>query len=196
LIVAEAKKEIEEAIKDDPELKELMKNVMMDMTPEGMRIQIVDQEGRPMFPSGSAEMYDYTRKLMSKVAEIILKMPNNISVRGHTDSVPYGTGAKYTNWELSADRANSTRRILAETNIPETRLTNVMGQADREPLLPENPKDAKNRRMSIILLKESIEAAFERGAFKDKVKKGSQLDQDIKKQIDTYKKSQGAVQFP
>ncbi len=192
----ETKKEIEEAIKSDPELAELMKNVMMDMTPEGMRIQIIDQEGRPMFPSGSAEMYDYTSKLMSKVAEIILKMPNNISVRGHTDSVPYGSGAKYTNWELSADRANSTRRILAETNIPETRLTNVMGQADREPLLPENPKDAKNRRMSIILLKESIEAAFERGAFKDKVKEGSQLDQDIKKQIETYKKSQGAVQFP
>lgn len=192
----EAKKEIEEAIKNDPELQEMMKNVIMDITSEGMRIQIIDQEGRPMFPSGSAEMYDYTRKLMSKVAEIILKMPNDISVRGHTDSVPYGQGAKYTNWELSADRANSTRRILVESNIPEVRLADVMGKADREPLVVNNPADAKNRRMSIILLNETIEKAFERGAFKDKVKEGSQLDQDIKKQIESYKKSQGAVQFP
>ena len=192
----EAKKDIEEAIKEDPELQEMMKNVMMDMTPEGLRIQIIDQEGRPMFASGSAEMYDYTRKLMGKVAEIILKMPNNISVRGHTDSIPYGPGAKYTNWELSADRANSTRRILSATNIPESRLANVMGQSDREPLVIENTKDPRNRRISIILLKETLEAAFERGAFKDKVKAGSQVEQDIRKQIETYKKSQGAVQFP
>ena len=192
----EAKKEIEEAIKDDPELQELMKNVMMDITPEGLRIQIIDQEGRPMFASGSAEMYDYTRKLMSKVAEVILKMPNDVSVRGHTDSVPYGPGAKYTNWELSADRANSTRRILQEGNVPEARLTNIMGKADREHLVVDNPKDPRNRRISIILLKETLEEAFERGAFKDKVKAGSQVEQDIKKQIETYKKSQGAVQFP
>ena len=192
----EAKKEIEEAIKDDPELQELMKNVMMDITPEGLRIQIIDQEGRPMFASGSAEMYDYTRKLMSKVAEVILKMPNDVSVRGHTDSVPYGPGAKYTNWELSADRANSTRRILQEGNVPEARLANIMGKADREHLVVDNPKDPRNRRISIILLKETLEEAFERGAFKDKVKAGSQVEQDIKKQIETYKKSQGAVQFP
>ena len=192
----EAKKDIEEAIKKDPELQELMKNIMMDITPEGMRIQIVDQEGRPMFASGSAEMYDYTRKLMIKVGDVILKMPNEISVRGHTDSVPYGPGAKYTNWELSADRANSTRRILLGSNIPESRLSNVMGKADRELLVPEAPKDPKNRRMSIILLNETIEQAFERGAFAEKVKQGSQLETDLKKQVDTFKKSQGAVQFP
>ncbi len=192
----EAKKEIEEAIKDSPELQELMKNVMMDITPEGLRIQIIDQEGRPMFASGSAEMYDYTRKLMEKVAEIILKMPNEISIRGHTDSIPYGPGAKYTNWELSADRANSTRRILQASKVPETRLTDIMGKADRENLVTDSPKDPRNRRISIILLKETLEQAFERGAFKDKVKAGSQLDQDLKKQIETYKKTQGAVQFP
>ncbi len=192
----EAKKEIEEAIKEDPELQELMKNVMMDITHEGLRIQIIDQEGRPMFASGSAEMYDYTRKLMTKVAEIILKMPNELSVRGHTDSTPYGPNARYTNWELSADRANSTRRILQASKVPESRIANIMGKADREHLVTDNPKDPRNRRISVIMLKETLEAAFERGAFKDKVKAGSQLDQDLKKQIETYKKTQGAVQFP
>lgn len=192
----EAKKEIEEAIQGDPELAELMKNVMIDVTPEGLRIQIIDQEGRPMFPSGSAEMYDYTRKLMGKVADAILKMPNDISVRGHTDSYQYASGAKYTNWELSADRANSTRRILLASNIPETRLANVMGKADREHLVPEKPLDAKNRRISIILLKETVEQAYERGAFKQKVQQGSKLDTDLKKQVESFKKTQGAVQFP
>lgn len=192
----EAKKEIEEALKEDKELQELMKNVMMDITPEGLRIQIIDQEGRPMFASGSAEMYDYTRKLMTKVAEVVLKMPNDVSVRGHTDSVPYGPGAKYTNWELSADRANSTRRILQAVNVPETRLANIMGKGDREHLVIDNPKDPRNRRISIILLNETLEDAFERGAFTGKVKAGSEVEQQIKQNIETYKKSQGAVQFP
>lgn len=192
----EVKQKIEEALEGDPELKELMKNVLMDVTPEGLRIQVIDQEGRPMFASGSAEMYDYTRKLMSKVAQIILKLPNDLSVRGHTDSHQYGPDATYTNWELSADRANSTRRILLQTSIPETRLQNVMGKADRDHLLPEKPLDPRNRRISIILLKETMTQAYERGAFKDKVKEGSQLESDMKKQIETFKKSQGAVQFP
>ncbi|HEY0900963.1 MAG TPA: flagellar motor protein MotB, partial [Micavibrio sp.] len=191
----EAKKEIEEALQNDPALQELMKNVMIDITPEGLRIQIIDQEGRPMFASGSAEMYDYTRKLMVKVGEIILKMPNELSIRGHTDSTPYGPNATYTNWELSADRANSTRRILLANKIPEMRLANIMGKGDREHLVPD-AKDPRNRRISIILLKETLEAAFERGAFKDKVKAGSKLDQDLKKQVETYKKTQGAVHFP
>lgn len=192
----EAKKELEERMAADPELQELMKNVMIDITPEGLRIQIVDQDGRPMFPSGSAEMYDYTRKLMNTVAAIILKMPNDISIRGHTDSQPYGAGAKYTNWELSADRANSTRRILLSNSIPEKRLANVMGKADREHLVTDKPLDARNRRISVILLKETIQQAYERGAFNEKVKKGSKLDENLKKQVDTFKKSQGAVQFP
>lgn len=192
----EAKQEIEEALQKDPELQELMKNVLMDITQEGLRIQVIDQEGRPMFASGSAEMYDYTQKLMSKVAQIILKMPNDLSIRGHTDSHPYAPGASYTNWELSADRANSTRRILRQTNIPESRLQNVMGRADRDHLLPAQPLDPRNRRISIILLKETMTQAYERGAFKDKVKQGSQLETDMKKQIETFKKSQGAVQFP
>jgi chemotaxis protein MotB len=140
-------------------------------------------------------MYDYTRKLMGKVTEIILKMPNELSIRGHTDSTPYGPGAKYTNWELSADRANSTRRILLANKMPESRLANIMGKGDREHLIAD-ARDPRNRRISIILLKETLEAAFERGAFKDKVKTGSKLDQDLKKQIETYKKTQGAVHFP
>lgn len=91
-ISKKAEKAIQQALQANPELKELEKNLKMDMTPEGLRIQIVDSEGKPMFPSGSAQMYERTEKLLGKVSEVIRKMPNEISVRGHTDSVPYSKG--------------------------------------------------------------------------------------------------------
>ncbi|MBU0858760.1 MAG: flagellar motor protein MotB, partial [Alphaproteobacteria bacterium] len=161
----EAKQELEEMMKKDAQLAELAKNLMVDITPEGLRIQIVDQEGKPMFPSGSAEMFDRARLLMTKVGEVVRTMPNQASVRGHTDSNPYPPGAKYTNWELSADRANASRRVLLDTGIPETQMANVMGKSDREHLIKEVPSDPRNRRISIIMLREEMKDAIERGAF-------------------------------
>ncbi|MDY0028330.1 MAG: flagellar motor protein MotB [Pseudobdellovibrionaceae bacterium] len=151
----EVKDKIEEAIQDS-ELKDLAKNLMVDMTPEGLRIQIVDQDGESMFPSGSARPYEKTVKLIDMVADIIKSMSNQISVRGHTDSVPYAKGADYTNWELSADRANASRRVLLEAGIEKKKLSNVVGKADTEHLKPEAPNDPQNRRISIILLRESL----------------------------------------
>src|SRR5690606_196861 len=113
-------------------------------TPEGLRIQVVDRDGQPMFPSGSAQMYEKTEKLMAKVAEVIRKMPNEISVRGHTDSVPYSRGASYTNWELSTDRANSSRRVLIANGFPEKRINNVLGKADKDHLVGGKPNDPRN----------------------------------------------------
>ena len=151
-----AEEKLKEAIETAPDLSELAENLIIDVTPEGLRIQIIDKDGKPMFASGSARMFDKTKQLIAKVSEIIKEMPNELSIRGHTDSIPYGAGAEYTNWELSSDRANATRRILKDTGIPGERLNNVVGKADTEHLLPDKPTDASNRRISIILLKEEL----------------------------------------
>ncbi|NCT41191.1 MAG: flagellar motor protein MotB [Alphaproteobacteria bacterium] len=150
------KAQIESAISQNPELSQLMNNLIVDMTPEGLRIQVVDSKGKPMFPSGSARMYQKTRELMMQVGEAIKSVPNEISIRGHTDSIPYGSSASYTNWELSTDRANASRRVLQDSGIPANRLNNVVGKADTEHLLPDDPTNARNRRISIMLLKEQV----------------------------------------
>ena len=162
------KEAIEQAIAQTPELADLAENLLIDMTREGLRIQVVDSEGKPMFPSGSARMYQKTRELMTQVAKAIKAVPNEISIRGHTDSIPYGSGATYTNWELSTDRANSSRRVLLEAEIPADRINNVVGKADTEHLLPKDPTNPRNRRISIILLREEL---TDPQAYKERVQK-------------------------
>ncbi|MFK7840377.1 MAG: flagellar motor protein MotB [Bdellovibrionales bacterium] len=154
--MAAIKNTLEEAIAKDPDLAELSENLMVEMTPEGLRIQVIDAEGKPMFASGSARMFERTRKLMDQVGQAILNVPNEISIRGHTDSIPYGVGSDYTNWELSTDRAHSSRRTLENAGVSADRLNNVVGKSDTEHLLPEDPTNAKNRRISIVLLKEEL----------------------------------------
>lgn len=149
-----AMQEIKQAIQNDATLKELAKNLIVDMTPEGLRIQIVDQEGRSMFPLGSANMYDQTTQLIAKVAQIINKLPQKLSIRGHTDGVPYGTSANYDNWNLSADRANASRQAITRAGVLPERIANVAGKADTEHLFPQDPTSPQNRRISIILLRE------------------------------------------
>ncbi|MCB9964066.1 MAG: flagellar motor protein MotB [Rhodospirillales bacterium] len=148
--------QIKQAIQSNPEMAKLAQNIIIDMTSEGLRIQMVDQEGASMFPSGSARMFQKTEGLLGMVADIIRTVPNDISVRGHTDSQKYSPGAEYTNWELSADRANSSRRVLLEHSIPEEKVANVQGKADTEHLFPDTPLDPRNRRVSIILLNEDF----------------------------------------
>jgi chemotaxis protein MotB len=191
---------IRQAIQDDPELSQLAKNLIVDMTPEGLRIQIVDQEGEPMFPSGSARMYEKTQKLMGKITAIINTMPNEISIRGHTDSVPYGPRAEYTNWELSTDRANSSRRTLLNAGLPAERLHNVMGKADSEHLLPDDPKNAQNRRISIVLMKRELtDPNFQHEAEKlaDELrKKDASRAAPPKIPVGTFRRTPGSVEFP
>jgi chemotaxis protein MotB len=151
-------------------------------------------------------MYEKTRKLMTKVAQIIQALPNEISVRGHTDSVPYGPGADYTNWELSSDRANASRRVLLEAGTPIERLNNVVGKADREHLVPDKPDDAKNRRISIILLKEELtNPDFEKKAEESAIEESMDAEDgavtddgsDVPQvPIGTFRKTPGAVEFP
>lgn len=148
--------ELRQAIESVPELQQFAENLLIDQTPEGLRIQIVDQEGKPMFPLGGTEPLPPARKLMLLIADVIQGMPNKISIRGHTDSIPFGKKNNYTNWELSADRANASRRVLLEGGLDIERIENVQGKADREHLVPDQPNSARNRRISIILLKQSL----------------------------------------
>lgn len=153
----EAEEKIKQAIESLPEMKELAQNLLMDMTPEGLRIKIVDQEGKPMFELGSARPLPQTEKLLSLIGQTVSALPNKLSVRGHTDSRPYGRGSNYTNWELSADRANASRRLLITTGgLSATRIESVQGKADREHLDISDPASPRNRRISIVLLKQSI----------------------------------------
>ena len=146
--------ELKEAMETLPEFQQLAKSLMIDNTPEGLRIQIVDQDGLAMFPSGSAKMYEYTERVLALVTQVILKMPQEISITGHTDSVPFTTrGEEYTNWELSSDRANSARRHLLSAGVPPERLSHIVGKAETEPLLPDDPTNSRNRRLSIIMLR-------------------------------------------
>ena len=149
----EAKEELEKAIESVPQLKELAESLLIDNTPEGLRIQLLDKDGLSMFPSGSAKMFEHTRRILELVSSVIVKMPQRLSISGHTDSVPFSTGNGYGNWELSADRANSARRELVGFKVPEERVSRVVGKAATDPFLVDDPKNAQNRRLSIILLR-------------------------------------------
>ena len=160
----QAAEELEQLIQGIPELAELSESLMIDNTPDGLRIQIVDQDGLPLFPSGSAAMYRYTREIIGLVARVISRLPNNISISGHTDATPFSDPNGYSNWELSADRALATRRVLEDFGIVEQRVEKVTGQASNEPLLEDDPNAPQNRRISIVLLRsdESTAEAIDR----------------------------------
>ena len=122
------------------------------MTPEGLRIQILDEDRQPMFATGSAALNERARLLLQKVAPVLMKLPEDISIAGHTDATPYHSQDR-SNWELSTERANATRRLMVEAGLPETRIRNVTGNADRDPLLPAEPTAAANRRIAIVVLR-------------------------------------------
>jgi chemotaxis protein MotB len=150
-----AEEALRQAIESVPDLRELAENLVIDRTPEGMRIQIVDQDGSSMFPNGSAEMFEHTRRLLALVVDAVRQMPQQIAIKGHTDAKPFSDRSNYTNWELSTDRANSSRRALLESGLPAARVASVAGLADTDPLDPEHPHAPQNRRVSIILLREN-----------------------------------------
>jgi chemotaxis protein MotB len=145
---------IRQALQDMPDVAELSKHVVTEITPEGLRIQIVDQEGRSMFAPGEAKPNERAQRLIAAVAGVAARLPNRLSIGGHTDG---GAPAKpgYTNWELSADRANAARRVLQSSGITADRIYQVAGKADSEPLFPDDPTLPGNRRISITLLREA-----------------------------------------
>jgi len=148
----QVKLQIQEAIKQSPELRDLKDNLMIDQTPEGLRIQLIDRDKISMFPSGSSSMNDKSKELLQKVAQAIHGLPNKLSISGHTDAAAYAGQAGYSNWELSSDRANASRRVLVEAGIDPSRVQAVNGKAETDPLDPKNPLSPVNRRISIVLL--------------------------------------------
>ncbi len=145
---------IRQAMQDMPDVAELSRNVIVEQTPEGLRIQIVDQEGRSMFNPGAAELNDRARRLLVAISGVIAQLPNRITISGHTDGVQPG-GRYASNFELSAARANEARRILAVQGIPSARIYEVAGRADSEPLFSDDPTLPGNRRIAITLLREA-----------------------------------------
>jgi chemotaxis protein MotB len=150
-----AEEALRQAMEDSPGLADLAENLIVDNTPEGLRIQLVDQEKNSMFASGGSELQENLKKILEKVADIIHRMPNQVAITGHTDSVPYRGKKDYSNWELSAERANASRRALVGFGVPISRIATVSGKADTDPLVVEDPALPTNRRISIVLLREA-----------------------------------------
>jgi len=144
--------EISMAIQKSPELNGLQQNVIIEPSIEGVRIQLVDNDKRDMFPRGTAQALPQTQQLMAQVAKIVAPLAEKLSISGHTDGLQFGKAATYTNWELSADRANAARRLLVGNGVAEDRMTTVIGKADKEHLFPDQPNAPQNRRISITLL--------------------------------------------
>ncbi len=145
--------QLKQQISGVPDLAPLAASLMVDNTPEGVRIQLMDQDKIDMFEPGSATMYQRSRDLLKQVAQVIRKMPNKVSITGHTDPSTAVDPSGYTNWELSSDRALATRRVLLEGGIDDRQIGKVVGVADREPLDRAQLRSPRNRRVSIVLLR-------------------------------------------
>jgi chemotaxis protein MotB len=146
---------LRQAMQDKPDLAELSKHVLIDDTPEGVRIQLVDQDGRSMFEPGKAEPKPYAQRLLQEVAKTVTGLPNRISIVGHTDGGSFQGPGGYSNWDLSAARANSSLKVLLDAGMTQDHIAEVTGKAGADPLYPDNPYASANRRISIVLLREA-----------------------------------------
>ncbi|MFO0688098.1 MAG: flagellar motor protein MotB [Myxococcota bacterium] len=155
------RRKVENAMLADPKLEDALSQLKLAITTEGLRIQIFDEEKRPMFDSGSAVARPQMRALLRQLGAVLAQVPNQIAVEGHTDGVPYGgSRAGYSNWELSSDRANASRRELVEGGLPADRIMRVQGMASTDLLDPEKPASASNRRIVIVVLTLDAEEDF------------------------------------
>ncbi|MDH5694102.1 MAG: flagellar motor protein MotB [Gammaproteobacteria bacterium] len=146
------KEEIEDLLEGNSGLLGLKDQVVMDLTPEGLRIQIVDKKNRPMFDLSSARLKSYASKLLKEIAPILNEVPNKLSITGHTDGRRYFDNGTYGNWELSSDRANAARRTLIRSKLDPNKIARVTGMASELLYNPADPMDPNNRRISILVL--------------------------------------------
>lgn len=157
----ELKQALEEAIEASAALKPFKDQLLLEITHEGLRVQIIDKEGRPMFAMGSSRLQPYTAQILRELAQVITQVPNKISLSGHTDATPYTKfSSNYTNWELSADRANASRRELIRGGMAEDKIVRVVGLSSSVLLDKDNPTNPINRRISIIVLNKETEEAI------------------------------------
>ena len=152
------KQRVQKVIDSYPKLAGLRSQILLDMTKDGLRIQIVDEQNRPMFDSGSAVVKPYMRELLQEIGSVLTEVPNRLTLEGHTDATPFGGGLQgYSNWELSADRANASRRELLTGGLPDARVLRVQGLASSTPFDRANPTNPVNRRISIIVMNRDAE---------------------------------------
>ncbi len=154
--------ELEQKIVESDTLQEFKDQLLIDITDEGLRIQIVDRSQRPMFESGRAEMKYYSEDILFELAEPLAEVSNKLSITGHTDATPFIGRPDYSNWELSADRANAARRTLVAAGVPAGQIGRVVGLSDSVLLNKDEPEAPVNRRISIIVLTEAAKEAMER----------------------------------
>jgi chemotaxis protein MotB len=173
------KDRIEQMIDTDPLLKPYEDQLKIDITEEGLRIQIIDEEGRPMFNSASAKMAEYAAAILHEIAPVVNELPNKISIAGHTDAKPFpGGGQGYTNWELSADRANAARKELIKGGLKEEKMMRVVGLSSSVPLVKDDPLHATNRRISITVMNRHTADEILSGDGSIDVSASQPLDQD------------------
>lgn len=153
------KQKIEQTITANPLLRKYKDQLLLDITTEGLRIQIVDEKNRPMFPGGSAELQPYTRDILDVLGLVLNDVPNRIGLSGHTDSTPYMTASGYSNWELSADRANASRRELVRGGMSDDKVLRVVGLGAAVHLDRKDPFNPINRRISILVMNKRTEEA-------------------------------------
>ncbi len=146
---------LRQALQEMPELAEASKHIMVEETKEGLNIDLVDQEGRSMFAEGSKEPYERTRRIIEKLAGLLKATPYRVAITGHTSASKTPPGPDYGPWNLSVDRANAVRQILEEEGLPTASIFSVAGKADTDPLFPEDPYIAANRRVTITLMREA-----------------------------------------
>jgi chemotaxis protein MotB len=151
---ATAAASLRQALQEMPEITEASKHIMIEETKQGLNIEIVDQDGRSMFADGAKEPYERTRKLIQKIAPALKAMPYRLSIVGHTASSKVPAKPGYGPWELSADRANAVREILAGEGLPSGNIFMVAGKSDTDPLFPDNPSMSPNRRVTITMMRE------------------------------------------
>jgi chemotaxis protein MotB len=156
--LTDLKRRIEAAIDASPTLSNFKRQLKIDLVPDGLRIQIVDEQNRPMFDTGSAVLKPYTREILFELAKLMNDVPNRISLSGHTDAAKYAGGERgYSNWELSADRANASRRELVAGGIAENKILRVTGLGESSMLDRADPLNPANRRISIVVLNHKAE---------------------------------------
>ena len=154
------KKDIEQLIEGNSALRQFKNQLMIEVTPEGLRIQILDEKNRPMFDSGSAQLLPHTRELLHELGKQLNEVPNRLTISGHTDASQYAAGDRgMGNWELSSERANAARRELVGGGMQDNKLLRVIGQGSATPLDKANPLNPVNRRISIVVLNKESEAA-------------------------------------
>jgi chemotaxis protein MotB len=152
------KRKVEQKIASNTRLSNMASQLRLDMTRDGLRIQIVDEQNRPMFASGSAVVQPYMRELLREIGTVLVQVPNRLTLEGHTDAQPFAGGERgYSNWELSSDRANASRRELIAGGLPDDRVLRVQGLAASNPFDSADPTAPANRRISIIVMNRDAE---------------------------------------